>query len=274
MKKFFKIFVTALVTAALACTVGLFAACGNGGDGGDNTPPATDNSPKYNITVVGSDDQPIDGTTDGANGGEVGIQICLPASNCIPLNGKGYSIGTDGKITFTQTQINDLLGKLAGTTEDVTAFDFHVIGVPGYERDCFVSVNGTGDYTLTLTPEQATTPEEHVCESVCPLCGKCTDETCTDPVCADKCEGHVYNLTIKLPDGSAAANASVKIGAASIKANAEGKVTLDLINNLSYLGGAKEEYTFEITSGDYSASVTLKATQESAEGYNVTVTLE
>ncbi len=31
----------------------------------------------------------------------------------------------------------------------------------------------------------------HVCGHVCPTCGKCTDNTCTDPVCADKCQGHV-----------------------------------------------------------------------------------
>ena len=33
--------------------------------------------------------------------------------------------------------------------------------------------------------------ETHTCEHVCPECGKCLDETCTDPVCAEKCEGHV-----------------------------------------------------------------------------------
>ena len=32
--------------------------------------------------------------------------------------------------------------------------------------------------------------EEHICGHVCEICGECTDETCTDPVCADKCEGH------------------------------------------------------------------------------------
>ncbi len=30
----------------------------------------------------------------------------------------------------------------------------------------------------------------HVCGHVCPTCGKCLDETCTDPVCAEKCAGH------------------------------------------------------------------------------------
>ena len=30
----------------------------------------------------------------------------------------------------------------------------------------------------------------HTCEHVCPTCGKCTDMTCADPACADKCQGH------------------------------------------------------------------------------------
>ncbi len=37
-----------------------------------------------------------------------------------------------------------------------------------------------------LTPE----PTPHVCGHKCPTCGKCTDATCTDPVCASKCPGH------------------------------------------------------------------------------------
>ena len=37
---------------------------------------------------------------------------------------------------------------------------------------------------------QSSTPT-HTCESVCPECGKCTDEACTEEACADKCEGHV-----------------------------------------------------------------------------------
>ena len=34
--------------------------------------------------------------------------------------------------------------------------------------------------------------EKHECGHACPECGKCLDEECTDPVCADKCEGHVH----------------------------------------------------------------------------------
>ena len=36
--------------------------------------------------------------------------------------------------------------------------------------------------------------EEHVCKHPCPVCGKCLDNDCDDPVCADKCPGH------ELPD--------------------------------------------------------------------------
>lgn len=35
-------------------------------------------------------------------------------------------------------------------------------------------------------------PTVHICESPCTICGKCTDETCKDPVCTEKCEGHTY----------------------------------------------------------------------------------
>ena len=32
--------------------------------------------------------------------------------------------------------------------------------------------------------------ETHVCQHVCPICGKCLDPNCTDPACKDKCAGH------------------------------------------------------------------------------------
>ena len=30
----------------------------------------------------------------------------------------------------------------------------------------------------------------HVCESVCPTCGRCTDNSCTETACVNKCQGH------------------------------------------------------------------------------------
>lgn len=42
------------------------------------------------------------------------------------------------------------------------------------------------------------TPVEHVCESVCATCQKCTDAACTEAACADKCQGHE---TVSHPEG-------------------------------------------------------------------------
>ena len=44
--------------------------------------------------------------------------------------------------------------------------------------------------------EGGETPEpEHICESKCATCGKCTDDACEESVCADKCKGHTPTLT-------------------------------------------------------------------------------
>lgn len=36
-------------------------------------------------------------------------------------------------------------------------------------------------------------PDEHVCAHKCSICQKCMDFDCTDPACAEKCEGHNTN---------------------------------------------------------------------------------
>ena len=43
--------------------------------------------------------------------------------------------------------------------------------------------------------------QPHVCTNVCPTCGKCTNESCTEEVCAEKCEGHdTHTCSNKCPD--------------------------------------------------------------------------
>ena len=58
-------------------------------------------------------------------------------------------------------------------------------------------------------------PPPHVCEHVCPEpdCGKCLDAECADPVCADKCGGHIFTVTFELDGGLGAVDgASYKPG--------------------------------------------------------------
>lgn len=278
MKKFLRIFITTLIAAMTALTVGLFAACGNGGDeggnGGNGGNGGGDNGATYTFIIVGSDDQPINGQTGGAEGGPVFSQICLSNGACAPLSLSGYSIGADGKVILTQSQINEMLEDYPDYADEdgnFTQFAFHVLGVPGYKKDCEIAVNGPKEYTLKLELPQA---EVHVCESVCPLCGKCTDEDCTDAVCADKCEGHTYNLTLVLPDQTPAANAVCMVNSevGPITANGEGKVTINLVEMLEYLD-AEDEYTVTITCGEYSATVVLTTTPDDVQEFNKTVTL-
>ena len=42
-------------------------------------------------------------------------------------------------------------------------------------------------FTLTACNN---TDTPHTCESVCPVCGNCMDEDCTDSACSNKCQGH------------------------------------------------------------------------------------
>ncbi len=47
-----------------------------------------------------------------------------------------------------------------------------------------------GDMTLYAGWRKVSTPPAHKCESKCEECGKCTDISCTDTACKDKCSGH------------------------------------------------------------------------------------
>ncbi|MBO5327648.1 MAG: leucine-rich repeat protein [Clostridia bacterium] len=55
--------------------------------------------------------------------------------------------------------------------------------------DRYVEYKGPENKSLRV---QITVTEKatHVCESVCPECGKCQDASCTEAACADKCQGH------------------------------------------------------------------------------------
>ncbi len=259
MKKIFKIFAATVATLTAIFAISLFAACGNGRDENTNDPATT-----YYFTVVGSDDKPINGQTGGRDGGKVAIQICTEM--CVDLNPLGVTLGEDGKVAITQKQVNEFFGS---TTEDVTEFAFHALHVPGYEDDCAVEVKGVGSYTLKLT-----VPVAHECESKCPFCDKCTDATCTEAACADKCEGHTYNLTVTLPDGSAASNMKITIANGDRKANvtsANNKASIDLVQFIAYVGKA-DSYTATIeVPGGYTKTITLDAI---SDNYNLTINIE
>ena len=56
-------------------------------------------------------------------------------------------IDSKGRISFSQEQIDEILGKTG-----VTVFVFHVFDVKGYKSDCEVTTtNGKGDYQVDVT---------------------------------------------------------------------------------------------------------------------------
>lgn len=273
MKKIFKIFATAVATLTAIFAISLFAACGNNDNGGNTTDPAT----TYYFTVVGSDDKPINGQTGGANGGKIDIQICLmgEGASCVPLLPE-FSLSEDGKVAIPQSAINKRFEGIYSGEGDVTEFAFQVNNVPGYEEYCKFSVTkGPGEYTFKLTAAEPEAP--HECKSECPICGKCTDAECTEDACKDKCTGHVYELTVMLPDGSAANGAMLSVLAttsektdAKYTAGADGKISLDLVM-ASKLAGIAQSYTLTVKSGEYSKTLTIQAT---SDNYKLTINLE
>ena len=64
------------------------------------------------------------------------------------------------------------LVEVFGTDCNVDTFEFEILSFGEYAE------NGTD------------LDNQHVCESVCPICGKCTDPDCEESACQDKCEGH------------------------------------------------------------------------------------
>ena len=69
----------------------------------------------------------------------------------------------------------------------------------------------------------------HECESACEVCGKCTDESCTEDACADKCEGHkpAHTCESVCPDCGKCTDANCTEDACAAKC--EGHVTTTLV---------------------------------------------
>ncbi len=72
---------------------------------------------------------------------------------------------------------------------------FTVGGSSGHRRITSITVTLTDDPVVAV----------HTCESKCDTCGKCTDTTCEDEKCADKCAGHATITAALVTDASALA---------------------------------------------------------------------
>ena len=80
------------------------------------------------------------------------------------------------------------------------------------------------------TPDPTPTPK-HECDHVCPDCGKCTSE-CNDPVCADKCKGHI------------------KVAEILVNTDDENDGTIANPRTLTVVQGSSAEFTYNIKPRD------------------------
>lgn len=137
MKKIIRTLTIAIL--AVVAIVSCVLAAGCGGDKDDAT------KSDYNFSIVYEDGTAVDGKAQ-----TVYTQLCID-TNCVPLSLQSIYPDENGKLGLTQAKINELLGEFVSGNGDVTQFVFHVVNLPGYKADCEVTVNGKGNYTVTVT---------------------------------------------------------------------------------------------------------------------------
>jgi len=60
-------------------------------------------------------------------------------------------------------------------------------------------------------PVVATQPTEHACDSICKLCGACTDAQCAETACSGKCPGVHREEVYQFPDGDYITDRAVSV---------------------------------------------------------------
>ena len=118
---------------------------------------------------------------------EAGVQIVTKGSATIVV----YAISSSSSATRTLRLATLEGGSLVSVAENagvagdaIGKFEFEVPSAGTYYLGSKNS--GINLYYIAVVYAE----ETHNCEHVCPDCGKCLDEACTESVCAEKCEGH------------------------------------------------------------------------------------
>ncbi len=97
--------------------------------------------------------------------------------------------------------------------------------------------------------------EEHVCHHVCEICGKCTDDSCTDDVCKDKCPGH-FVITYDVNGGNALESDTQVVDAGSAYT-----LITPSRDGFKFIKWVDSETNVEVTEGAYNfgKNITIKA---------------
>ena len=126
-----------------------------------------------------------------------GVKIVTGDAATIVVYGMASSKDATGRTLQVATLTDGALVKVAETGEvNGTAIAKYTLKVEAAGTYYLGSTDsGINLYYIAVVYGEVETPA-HECESVCAKCGKCTDETCEETVCADKCEGHIITGTV------------------------------------------------------------------------------
>ena len=118
---------------------------------------------------------------------EAGVQVVTKGAATIVV----YAISSSSTATRTLRLATLEGGSLVSVVENsnvagdaIGKFEFEVASAGTYYLGSKSS--GINLYYIAVVYAENT----HTCEHVCPECGKCTDNSCTESVCAEKCQGH------------------------------------------------------------------------------------
>lgn len=122
--------------------------------------------------------------------------------------------------------------------------------------------------SFTACDSSSNHDENHLCESVCENCGKCTDDSCNESACKDKCECEASLFTVTL----SATNACVKLDENSqfgkLKQGTVVTFTAKELDGYTNLSVSLNGTTLTETNGKYSFTVNSNCVlQVAAEPY-------
>ncbi len=110
-----------------------------------------------------------------------------------------------GHVNTTTTTVDATCTEAGSTT--VTCNDcgdtVSTTEIPATGEHTYVDGTCTGCGTAEVAPEP-----EHTCESVCGTCGGCTDASCEETACANKCNGHATTPTWTLVEDISTINSN------------------------------------------------------------------
>lgn len=120
------------------------------------------------------------------------------------------------------------------------------------------------------------TPDEHTCESKCPICEKCTNESCKEDACKDKCQGHEQPLLDYDMSGVTMTNKKVTYNGSEQTLTVSGTLPTGVTVAYEYFSGVSKLNNAPVNVGEYRvvAKFTGDKEHKAIDNMEATLTIE